>query len=337
MAIDRRVLAMVAMQRGLLAEVTDRQARALLVAWARAWDEIAVEIARVAESQAVHDRITLRQAERSLRRASQQLGQLIAQSGVVATSDLLRIVRLGSEHAEDLTAAQLPARVRVLTTDPRQLDAIVKRSTQAITARHYDLAQDAQDALRRELVRTIAVGDNPRTAARNMVARSQELFNGGRNRALTIARTEQLDAYRSAGHANNQANSDVLDSWEWIADLSPRTCRSCLAQHGSRHPVDEPGPLDHQQGRCARVPVTKSWAELGFPELDEPASDVPSAEDWLNRQPEDVQRKILTNRGYDQWKAGDYPPSDWSHRRSTSGWRDSMAPSTPPRSPADGS
>lgn len=347
MALDRTVLDLIASQKRNLADITDAQARALLVAWARAWDEISTELDRavrdllddaVAGRSTVHATITIRQAERSLQVASQHLEALILATGVQATVDVLEMVRRGAADADAATRLQLPGTVRasVVRVDPVQLEQIVKRTTEQITARHVWLAADTIDAMKRELVRAVAVGDNPRTAARRMMARANGVFAGGRNRALTIARTEQLDAYRRASQHHNVANRAVLKGWRWIADLSARTCRSCLAMHGTDHPVTEAGPIDHHQGRCTRVPVTKSWADLGV-DADEPADVTPSAADWFNGQPEQVQRDILTNRGYDEWKAGNYPRSDWSSRRSTEGWRDSMVPSTPPRSPVDGS
>ena len=85
-----------------------------------------------------------------------------------------------------------------------------------------------------------------------------------------IARTEMLDANREAALETRKTNNDILECWEWWAQLdSSRTCISCIAQHGTRHPADEPGPLDHHQGRCVAVPATKSWRELGF-DIDEP-------------------------------------------------------------------
>lgn len=348
MAVDRRVLRMIQHQKQILAGITDAQARALLVAWARAWDELSVELDRAIQGMiadavdgqpSVSRVLTARQAARHLRTVSRQLEELIAASGVRATDDLLRLIQMGAEHAGRLTGAQLPPVVEgsVLRVDERQLQAIVTRSTQRIVSQHVWLAADAQEAMRRELVRTLAVGDNPREAARRMIARSRSVFNGGRNRALTIARTEQLDAYREASRQSNLANKDVLQGWRWIADLSERTCRSCLAMHGTDHPIQEAGPIDHQQGRCTRVPVTKSWKDLGFGDIEEPADLTPDAGSWFEQQPEGVQRRILTNRGFEQWQAGNYPRSDWSRRRSTDGWRDSRVPSTAPVSADDGS
>lgn len=317
----------------------------MVAAWARAFDEIATDLddaitammtAAETGMPGVSSIVRARQARRALRIAASQLQAVAAASGVRVSRDLARVLRLAIDGDIALIEGQLPPTLRgtVLRTDARQLEQIVRRSTQQITARHYLLSQDATLAMRRELARTVAVGDNPRTAARRMFSRVQGEFNGGLTRALVIARTENLDAYRNAGMASQNTNRDVLAGWEWIAALSARTCRSCIAMHGSIHDLDEPGPDDHQQGRCTRTPVTKSWADLGFHDIPEPKSAVPDAEDWFGGLSEAEQRRMLTNRGYDEWQAGRYPRSAWSDVRRTPGWRSSRTPSTPPASEA---
>lgn len=350
LSVDRRVLNLITKQKRDLKALTDREARALLIAWARAWDEISAALDEAIEellgaatggTGVVQRRITVRQAAKALDEASAMLEALIVTTGVKASADLLAIVRQGSRNAEALTRAQLPkqaeATMRLLRTDSRQIAEIVNRTSQRITSRHVWLSADAQEALRRELVRSVTVGDNPKVAARRMRQRVNGVFNGGRNRALTIARTEQLDAYRRAAKVSDQLNKTVLEGWRWIAELGERTCRSCVAMHGREFPVNVDGPDDHPNGRCARVPITKSWADLGFPELDEPADLTPDAEEWFKGQPEEVQRKILTNRGYDEWKAGRYPMEQWTHQRQNEGWRSSRQPTVPPQSDRDGS
>ena len=42
-----------------------------------------------------------------------------------------------------------------------------------------------------------------------------------------------------------------------------RVCCSCLALHGTEFPLDETLD-DHPNGRCAMIPVTPSWSDLGF-------------------------------------------------------------------------
>jgi hypothetical protein len=95
-------------------------------------------------------------------------------------------------------------------------------------------------------------------------------FNGGLSRALTIARTETISAHREAAAVSHQENADTLAGWRWLCALSDRSCPACLAKNGELHPVSEPGPQGHANCRCSRVPVTKSWRDLGI-DLDEPA------------------------------------------------------------------
>ncbi|MGD7788207.1 phage minor head protein [Propionibacteriaceae bacterium Y1700] len=338
MAPNRETLRLLAEQRAMLAQVTDAQTRAVVAAWARAWDEIALDLERATRAMAANSGTATAAQARRVRIARQayaiasvQLRDLCAAAGVRVGRDLERVIRLGAEGQIGLINTQLPPgfAVRFDRVDGRQLDAMVRRTTQQITARHYALADDASEAMRRELVRGMAAGDNPRTAAALMLDRVQDEFNGGMFRALTIARTEQLDSYRAAGKVAQQAHAGVLDGWMWVASLSNRTCRSCVAMHGSRHPLAEDGPIDHHQGRCARVPVTKSWRELGVT-APEPASAVPDADQWFRSLPAADQRAILTERGFEQWQAGRYPIGDWTHRRSTEGWRDAQVPSVPP-------
>ena len=143
--------------------------------------------------------------------------------------------------------------------------------------------------VRQELVRGMQLGLNPRETARRtvlgnrMVQAFEHGFNLPLNRALIITRTEQIDAARDAAALTHQANADLLRGWQWVAQLDTRTCPSCWAQHGTEHPLDEPGPWDHQQGRCTRMPVTRTWADLGY--------DVPEPP-WLVR-PEDLDRPAV--------------------------------------------
>lgn len=134
-------------------------------------------------------------------------------------------------------------------------------------------------------------------------------------------------------------NVEVDQDHSYVADgVVVHNCPSCLAQHGTRHPMDEDGPIDHHQGRCTRLPVTKTWSELGFEGITEPDPHLtPQAGDgvrWLQSQPAATQEKILGPKRYDAWRDGRYPPEDWSVRKThwsegpdgkpRQDWRDSM-------------
>lgn len=189
--------------------------------------------------------------------------------------------------------------------------------------RHYYLSAEATKAMHSALRTGVAGGINPREAAKSMIRDVQGAFHGGLFRATVIARTEMLDAYRASAHEAELANSDVLDGWTWWANIDGKTCISCIGMHGTDHPVDKPGPHDHHQGRCSRLPKTKSWKALGFDTVDEPDGlGFESGADWFERQPEHVQREIMGRKRFEAWKEGRFPVERWSVRKSSDGWRD---------------
>jgi len=205
----------------------------------------------------------------------------------------------------------------------RAMDAIVKRATTRIHSLTQPLTRDMVANMKAVLIRGVVVGDNPRAAARQILQRCEQTFSGGRARALNIARTEMIDAHRSAALLSRKANSDVLKGWRWHTTLSSRTCPSCLSQSGTLHDLDEPGPLDHQQGRCTAVPVTKSWDELGFKGLPEPADTFPNARQWFDEQPKEVQQRIMGPQRLQQLQSGQLGWDDLAVKKETPGWRDS--------------
>ena len=337
MAVTPRVERAARRHKAALDRLTQARQQALVEAWLRAWDTISVDLHRTVASMLREAQGPTSPRSRAARlryqRAAQRMvaDQLTALAQAAAhgiTLDVTAAIRRTATDQRNLITAQLPrdgAGVAFRTVDEAALDAIVRRSTEQITARTWSMASDATDAMGRELVRAVAVGDNPRDAARLMVDRVHGQFAGGLPRALVISCTETIDAYRQGAQIAQDANRDLLVGWQWLCDLTPRTCLSCLAQHGSEHPLDEPGPLDHQRGRCARVPVTKSWAALGFHGVTEPPPSLKAGDGvrWLRSQPEQVQRDLMGPARYEAWTAGQYPPSAWSQVRHADGWRDS--------------
>ena len=221
-------------------------------------------------------------------------------------------------------------RSSVVGADAGQVAAIIERSTQQITSRARHLAAEAQASIRQQMLRGVAVGENPLRAAALAVRGLEDVWEGGLNRARVIARTEMIDAHRTAAQRAEEANTDVLAGWEWLTHGDERVCRACLAQHGRRHDIDEPGPLGHPQCRCARVPVTKTWAELGFTGMRDAESRTGTAEELVESMTADELRTVLGTDGYDAFLAGDYPIEEWSRRKSTDGWRDSFVPTKAP-------
>lgn len=329
--IDAHVLAAIQQQDKWLVKILDDQSKEIMARWLQAWNraeaDLLEELTKLAsDNPTVSARINAVRASKAMEQISAQVTSLAQKAGVDA-SELMRFMVQESQtqQFELIEMQMLPIKADLIRSDAKAIDAIIQRSTQNITAKHYVLQAEATEAMKQQLVESVTLGLNPRTAAQQMVAAVHGAFNGGIARATVIARTEQLDAYRLSATATQNANKDVVARWQWIADLSDRTCRSCLSMHGSYHPLSEPGPLDHPQGRCIRAPVTKTWKELGFKGIDEPPSVIKpgDGERWLKAQSTQVQDSILGKAGAEAWRNGNWSASNWSELRSNTGWRDS--------------
>ncbi|PZR55233.1 phage head morphogenesis protein [Xylanimonas oleitrophica] len=342
MAVNRETLRLARGMRVQLDRTVDAATRDMVAAWVKAWDDLAAQWETVVAELVEYTQENgtwppawrIARAERvaqAVNATRDRLDDLTANAGVRILQDVPAITDAAAEWQARIIAAQMPRAsvagdYAVAATfdrlDAAALDAIVRRTTSQVTALTIPLSDEATDSMVRHLVRGVTVGDNPRTAARRMLRGLEGGFNGGLSRAMTIARTEMLDAHREASRAARRANADVLTGWQWIAELSHRTCPSCLAQHGSIHPVEEPGPIDHQNGRCTALPVTKSWADLGF-DIEEPESTLPDARAWFDSLPEKEQLAVMGPERLRLLRAGQIGWDDLSQRRSTPGWRDS--------------
>ncbi len=106
--------------------------------------------------------------------------------------------------------------------------------------------------VREALETAVASGTGPRETARLLRA----AYGLGLTRALTIARTEQIRAYREASRRTYEANGDILAGWMWVSAADERTCAACLALHGTVHRLDE-RIESHPNCRCVMVPLVK--------------------------------------------------------------------------------
>ena len=317
-------LAALARQREIVARMLDTISDDVLAAWMRAWLDIERELAHIKPTIGYRER--RRRLEQAQRVAGDRILEAAATTNATLTSNARVMIERGLLEQHELITTQLPPGVRANLVRPpgEEVDLMVRRATEQITARSYWLSVESTDAMNRALVLGQSAGDNPRDVARRMVKQARDAFNGGITRAQVIARTEMADAHRGAAEASQNANTDVLEGWVWWAQLGPRTCSSCIAQHGQLHPLDEPGPLDHHQGRCTRLPRTKTWEELGFHGIPETRPEIELGPDWFDRQPENVQLAILGPKKLEAWMGGDFPFEEWSIRKSTVGWRDAF-------------
>jgi hypothetical protein len=206
-------------------------------------------------------------------------------------------VQIGLGGAFEQAQAQVSAaQARVLAgawlrPDPAALSALIDYAeSPALRERMAAFGANAADNFADTMLALVAQGKNPRAIARTMTT----WFNIPYAWADNQARTIQVYSYRAANHATYRANERILDGWLWRAALDPRTCMSCVSQHGSIHPVSET-LNDHHRGRCAPVPVVKgtTWAQ-----------EVESGEAWFARQSPAVQRQMMGPGMFDAYQRG---------------------------------
>lgn len=336
MAVTRETLRLLGKIRIQLADTVNGVTEDLVRSWAYAWTLVAADWeAAVAELETMRvdgrwpSQMQVLRAERAqaaLEATYDALIKLNDEAGVRIVASVSDVVEAAQGHvgviASQLPSTALTLRGSLVRADANQIEAIVRRTQQQVTASATRLGPDSYDIVRRNLIQGVAQGRNPRVTAANMVRNLETGFNNSLARAMNIAWTETLDAHRNGALAVRQANTDVLAGWDWISALDSRTCPSCFAQHGTHHPVDEPGPNDHPQGRCSALPITKTWAELGF-DIEEPPSLMPDARTTFDRMPQADQLKVMGPKRLELLDAGDIDWADLSTLRTNPTWRDS--------------
>ena len=123
-------------------------------------------------------------------------------------------------------------------------------------------------------------------------------MNGGLNRAMVIARTETLRAYRYT-KMETWRETGLVCGFQRVSAHDRRVCPACLMADGQFIPV-QADFAEHPQGRCSLIPVLKNgdlhkW-QYG--------------EEWFEKQPTATQVSILGPGRHAAWKTGKFGLSD---------------------------
>lgn len=151
---------------------------------------------------------------------------------------------------------------------------------------------DAVEGLTQAIIDNIAQGKNPRVLAQLMA----DGFGVGLQRALVIARDQQMRAYRSANDAEYEASGVVVGKRR-LAAKDGRTCLACLAADGEEiHGM----MYDHPQGRCVAVPMVK-----GLPPVE-----WQSGREWFESLSKERQQEIMGDKRWSAWQANKFTFDD---------------------------
>jgi hypothetical protein len=166
------------------------------------------------------------------------------------------------------------------------------------------------ERLTQTLVDATAKGVNPRVTARRM----RDDLAGGLRKAMTIARTEQLRAYRLSSTMAYEA-SGVVTGHKRLTAHDDRVCAACIADEGTVYPVGIPIG-DHPQGRCTSVPVVSGLPEVQWL----------SGETWFRQQSTATQRQIMGAERWDAWNDGRFGFGQLAMKQYHPVWGESLQP-----------
>lgn len=175
-----------------------------------------------------------------------------------------------------------------------------------------DAWPDAAQGLTSELIRSTALGINPRETARRMANGTTRTLN----RMLTVARTEQLRVYKEASR-QAYITSGVVEGYFRIATHDSRVCPACMMDDGQFYELDEVMP-EHPSGRCAMIPKVIG---IGAPKWEKGV-------DWFKRQQPTTQQSILGKGRFAAWQDGKFDLDQMVTVRRNATWGNSLQ-STP--------
>jgi SPP1 gp7 family putative phage head morphogenesis protein len=162
-----------------------------------------------------------------------------------------------------------------------------------------ETSQTIEQVIERAVADNVNVGDLGRELAKET--------GMAERRALMVTRESTFGVQRRAADQSYRENSHRLSGKMRVEVMDAKTCRACVALHGTIYPVDANVPF-HANCRGRMIPVLKSG--IGIQEIESGAA-------WLERQPESVQRATLGNPGYEAWKAGEVDLQDFAESYDT--------------------
>jgi hypothetical protein len=167
---------------------------------------------------------------------------------------------------------------------------------------------DGLERMTTQLIRSTALGRNPRQTAELMAQGNRAALN----RTLVVARNEQLRVYREASRQQYEA-SGVVQGFRRLATRDTRTCIACIMSDGEEYSVNET-LREHVQGRCAMIPIVVGVRPVQWQR----------GPTWFREQNAATQRSILGPGKYEAWRAGKFDLDQLVNVRRNATWGDSV-------------
>lgn len=225
------------------------------------------------------------------------------------------MLRLGISHAVDAIRSYFATRGKVAGAfDILPIAAI--ENMVGLTGDGSPLRKLLQDSwpsaiegLTTQLIKAITLGKNPNDTARAMM----KGFGVGFDRAINIARTEQLRVYRTAS-LEQYKTSQLVSGYKRLSARDGRVCMACLiADDGTVYGLDVVFE-EHPQGRCTLVPVVTGLPEVNWQ----------SGQGWFEAQTPEAQRAMMGSTKFDAWQSGQFQLTDLVRREENDTWGTSL-------------
>lgn len=254
-------------------------------------------------------------------------------AGKALTAELLGIAGYEAGFQQRLIGSALPMAWDFVSPSAEMLKA-------AVTARPFqgrllkEWVSELGDAKARRLRDAVRLGVIQGETISQIVARvrgtkalgyADGIMNIGRRGAEAMVRTAVAHTTTAARDEMYKANADLIASEQWVSTLDTRTCPHCMALDGQKFEVGQGTRTPAHIGcRCIRVPVTKSWRELGFDidelppgtraTMDGQVSATETYDSWLRKQSGEVQDEALGPTRGALFRSGNLPVDRFTNR-----------------------
>lgn len=153
-----------------------------------------------------------------------------------------------------------------------------------------------EEKIERAVVESVNVGDLAEKLTREV--------DMSQRRALMVTRESSFGVQRRASEQQYRENRRLLRGKMRIEKIDEKTCRACLAHHGTIYPVDALVPR-HLNCRAVLGPVVRGGIGLQEPSVN--------AVEYLESLSEDQQRMVLgSQEGVEAWRSGEVELDDFS-------------------------